>query len=178
MKIVSNTGPIIGLAKIGKLSLLTSLAEDISIPPRVYRELLGKIGSEAEAIEEATNKFIRIREIKSLELSVEIAIANLDEGEKQAIALASTYSADTLLLLDDRAGRKVAQSLGIPVTGLIGLLLLAKEKGLIENISVLLRELKYQGYWLSDQVIAVAVQLAGEATSNLKDLSGLGRNGA
>jgi len=40
---------------------------------------------------------------------------------------------------------------------------LAKEKGLIENISALLKELKYQGSWLSDQVIAVAVQLAGEA---------------
>jgi len=178
MRIVSDTGPIIGLAKISKLSLLTRLAEEIFIPPRVYRELLGKIGSEAEAIEEAINKFIRIKEIQSLELSVEIAIANLDEGEKQAIGLASTFATDTLLLLDDRAGRKVAQFLGIPVTGLIGLLLLAKEKGLVENISALLKELKYQGYWLSDQVIAVAVQLAGEATSNLEDLSGLGRNGA
>ncbi len=88
---------------------------------------MGKIGSEAEAIEEAINKFIRIKEIQSLELSVEIAIANLDEGEKQAIGLASTFSADTLLLLDDRAGRKVAQFLGIPVTGLIGLLLLSTE---------------------------------------------------
>jgi hypothetical protein len=163
MRIVSDTGPIIGLAKIGKLSLLTSLAEEIFIPPRVYRELLGKIGSEAETIEEAINKFIRIKDIKSLELSVEIGIANLDEGEKQVIGLASTFSADTLLLLDDRAGRKAAQLLYIPATGLIGLLLLAKEKGLIENVSALLRELKYQGYWLSDQVIAMTVQLAGEA---------------
>jgi hypothetical protein len=163
MRIVSNTGPIIGLAKIGKLSLLASLAEEIFIPPLVYRELWGKRGSEAEAIEEAFNRFIRIKEMKPLDLSVEMAIANLDEGEKQAIGLASTFSTDTLLLLDDRAGRKIAQLLNIPSTGLIGVLLLAKEKGLVENVGALLRELKYHGYWLSDQVIAVAMQLAGEA---------------
>jgi predicted nucleic acid-binding protein len=39
VKIISNTGPIIGLAKIDKLSLLNDLAEEILIPPLVYREL-------------------------------------------------------------------------------------------------------------------------------------------
>ena len=39
MKIISNTGPIIGLAKIDKLSLLKELAEEVLIPPLVYREL-------------------------------------------------------------------------------------------------------------------------------------------
>lgn len=51
MKIISNTSPIIGLAKIGKLDLLKSLAEEVFIPRLVYRELLGKLGNETDAIE-------------------------------------------------------------------------------------------------------------------------------
>lgn len=44
MKIVSNTGPIIGLAKINRLSILKDLADEILIPPMVHRELLAKTG--------------------------------------------------------------------------------------------------------------------------------------
>lgn len=54
MKIISNTGPIIGLAKIGRLSLLKSIAKEVLIPPMVHRELLGKVGNEAEDIEDTS----------------------------------------------------------------------------------------------------------------------------
>ena len=66
------------------------------------------------------------------------------------------------MLLDDRAGRQVAKRLNIPTTGLIGLLLLAKEKGLVENVGSLIEELRHSGYWLSDEVMAVARRLTGE----------------
>ena len=52
MKLVSNTGPIIGLAKIGRLDLLKSLAGEVLIPPFVHKELFGKLGVEAVRIEE------------------------------------------------------------------------------------------------------------------------------
>ena len=67
-----------------------------------------------------------------------------------------------MLLLDDRAGRQVAKRLNIRTTGLVGLLLLAKEKGLVENVGSLIEELRNHGYWLSDEVIEVARRLAGE----------------
>ncbi len=162
MKMVSNTSPIIGLAKIGRISLLKSMAEEVLIPPLVYRELLGKIGSESEQIDLALNDFIRITDIMPLETATENAAADLDEGEKQAIALAATVKGDVLLLLDDRAGRQVAEKLNIPTTGLIGILLLAKEKELVENVVPLIEELRDKGYWLSDEVIDVARRLAGE----------------
>jgi predicted nucleic acid-binding protein len=44
MRIVSNTGPLIGLAKIDCLSILKQIASEVCIPPMVYRELLGKEG--------------------------------------------------------------------------------------------------------------------------------------
>lgn len=63
---------------------------------------------------------------------------------------------------DDRAGRRVAQQLGFPTTGSIGVLLRLQEKGAIENVGVLLSEMRERGYWLSDKVIEVAKRLAGE----------------
>lgn len=162
MKVVSNTGPIIGLAKIGRSFLLKSMFEEVLIPPLVHRELFGKVGGESEEIERALNDFIHIADLMPLEPATEQATADLDEGEKQAIGLASTIEGHVVLLLDDRAGRQVAKRLNIRTTGLVGLLLLAKEKGLVENVGSLIEELRNNGYWLSDGVIEVARRLAGE----------------
>ena len=162
MKVVSDTGPIIGLAKIGKISLLKSIAEEVLIPPMVHRELFGKVGSETDQIDQALNNFIRIKDVMTLDPATEMALAALDEGEKQAIGLASNLENDVLLLIDDRAGREVAKKLNIPTTGLIGILLISKERGLVENVVALTEELRKNGYWFSDEVIDIAKRLAGE----------------
>ena len=59
MKIVSNTGPIIALAKVKKLALLKEIANDVLISVAVYRELFAKIGEESEVIEAAIALFYR-----------------------------------------------------------------------------------------------------------------------
>jgi len=82
MKIISNTGPIIILAKIGKLGLLKELASEVLIPLTVYRELFAKVGRESQAIDRALVDFIRVAEVTEINSEVEIAIAGLDEGEK------------------------------------------------------------------------------------------------
>jgi len=123
---------------------------------------LAKFGAESEQIEQALTDFIRVTEVREIDRAVEIAIAGLDEGEKLAIALAATFTEDIVLVLDDRAGRRVAQQLGLTTTGSIGVLLRLKEKGAIENVGVLLTDMRERGYWLSDQVIEVAKRLAGE----------------
>ena len=97
-----------------------------------------------------------------MELNLDERFTNLGEGEKQSIILASTLKKEVLLLIDDRAGRQAADSLNIPKIGLVGILLLSKKRGLIENVVLLLHELRAAGYWLSDEVIAVARKLAEE----------------
>ena len=113
MKIVSDTGPLIGLAKIDKIYLLKSIAEEVLIPPMVHRELLGKVGDDADQIDLALRDFIQIKEFGTLEQEVETALNGLGEGEKQAIGLAFNIEKDVLLLLDDRAGRKEYGSVGV-----------------------------------------------------------------
>ena len=162
MKIVADTGPIIGLAKIGQVSLLKKMATEVLIPPIVHKELYGKIGFESNQIDQALSDFLRVVDLGSLEINVDEPPANLGEGEKQSIFLAFSLKKDVLLLIDDRAGRQAADYLNIPKIGLVGILLLAKKRGLLENVGSLLQELRVAGYWLSDEVIAVARKLAEE----------------
>lgn len=162
MKIVADTGPIIGLAKIGKISLLKKLADEVLIPPIVHKELYGKIGFESNQIDRALSDFVSVAELGSLEIKEDERTANLGEGEKQCIYLAFSLKKDVLLLLDDRAARQAADKFYIPKTGLVGFLILAKSRGLIDNVGSLLSELRSAGYWLSDEIIAVARKLAGE----------------
>ena len=150
MKLLSNTGPIIGLAKIDKLSLLKELAEEVLIPPLVYRELLGKCGWESSRIDLAINSFIKVTELSDISNEIKQVISTLDGGEKQVISLGSVTSGQLILLLDDKAGRNAAKKLGLATTGLVGVLIFAKEKGLINEVSSLLEELRIQGYWLGD----------------------------
>src|SRR3972149_6070466 len=108
MKIISNTGPIIGLAKIDLLFLLNQIASEVLIPPMVHRELMGKAGPETAQIDKALRDFLKVADLKPLNPTVEKAISALDEGEKEVIGLASKTSGHILTLMDDRAGREAA----------------------------------------------------------------------
>ena len=84
----------------------------------------------------------------------------LDAGETSAIAAARDLGAG--LLIDDRAARRVAVALGIPVIGLLGVLVLAKRAGEIPQIRPLTGRLVASGYYLAERVIEEALRLAGE----------------
>jgi predicted nucleic acid-binding protein len=163
MILVCNTGPLIALAKIDRLPLLQHMGlERILIPPMVQRELWGKIGPESAAIEAALDRFIQVVTLQNIDQHLENAVVDLDNGEKEAVILAASSPAGTVLLIDDQAGRMVARSLGLSMLETAGLLLLAKQQGLVENVSGLLEEMRRQGYWLSDVLIAQMRRLAGE----------------
>ena len=162
MIIVSNTGPLIALAKIQQLGLLSRLAAEVYIPPQVRLELLARTGPETALISAALQEAIQVKAPGILDAAAETMLRRLDEGEKQAIALARSFPAPVLLLLDDRAGRTAARILGQPLAGLAGLLLLAKRQGLVTTVAPLLGTLRSLGYWVSDEVVAAVKNLAGE----------------
>ena len=162
MRVISNTGPIIALAKVDRMSLLKELFGEVFIPTTVHKELCAKSGSEWDAIENALKDYLHIEEPIPLDAAVKLVLGDLDEGERQAIGLAVTGDKEVLLLLDDRAGRQAAQKLNISITGIVGILLLAKERGLINGIAEVLECMRNNGYWLSNKIVEVAKQLAGE----------------
>jgi predicted nucleic acid-binding protein len=162
MAVVSDTGPLIALAKVDQLALLQQLFGQVLIPPMVQRELFAKYGVEFDRLNRALPDILHVASVSSVLPQVEVATLRLDPGERQAIALA--YEQSALLLIDDRLGRAAAQSLGLAVTGIIGLLLRAKELGLVAGVRPMLEDMRDRGgYWLSDRVLDKASRLAGEA---------------
>ena len=163
MIIVCNTGPLIALAKVDRLSLLQNIGtERILIPPMVQKELWSKIGPESSAIESALNHFIHVVQSERTDQRLARVTSNLDDGEKEVVLLGASLQEEVVLLLDDQAGRRIAKELGLPVLGTAGVLLLAKQQGFIETVGQLLDEIRRHGYWLSDALIEQVQRQAGE----------------
>ena len=158
--IVSDTSPLIALAKVQHLHLLRDLYQSVSIPQAVFRECLGSRKSDFAILEQAIEQFIHVENIPPLPPEVQIATSSLDIGEKQAIALA--YHHKSTLWIDERLGREVARRLQISVTGTVGIFLQAKKTGLIPLVLPLLYEIRGRGYWLSDELLDLAAKMAEE----------------
>src|ERR1700677_2609574 len=126
MLAVSNTSPISNLASIGHLDLLRSQFGDIRIPAAVATELSAHPEPAASASIKAaiSERWIRTTTVRDSEL-LNILCLQLDRGEAEAIALAVDLKAD-VILMDEQEGRAIAAQTGVSVTGVLGILLLAK----------------------------------------------------
>ena len=138
---------LIGLERIGQLDLLPSLIDPVIAPPAV----LSEFGSQPLWLQVETPTDTGM--VAALRLLV-------DPGESEAIALA--YEKRLRLIVDDRKAREAAQRLGIPVTGTLGLLLKAKQAGLITTVLPLLDALDRHHFRISQALRAEALRLAGE----------------
>lgn len=89
-------------------------------------------------------------------------VKSLDKGESEAIILAYELQAD-FLLIDERKGRRTAQEMGVKTIGLMGILIKAKNQGLLEKIAPVLEDLtQVAGFWISDKLKEEILILAGE----------------
>jgi len=157
MIIVADTSALVALAACDELSLLDQLFQEVRIPPAVFRECTVSGKPDAERLE--TYLRDKVAELDLREFV--IAVAGLGQGELEAMALYKTLHADHLLIDDDRA-RKVARHNGIEVIGSIGVLVRAKESGLISDLRPLLSAMHAAGMHYGDQLIEEALRLAGE----------------
>jgi hypothetical protein len=158
-RVVSNTTPIIALSVIGRLTLLRELYAEVLIPPAVNSEIMAGGARRAGAAELRHASWIRtvpLQDPRRADLLVD-----LDRGEAEAIALAMELDAD-LLLIDERLARRYAVRAGLTITGSLGVLLKAKERGLVSEIHPLIQELRRNKIRLSEDVVQQALRLAGE----------------
>ena len=160
MIVVSNTSPLSNLAAIGRLELLQQLYGRILIPPAVYQEIIDSGETDPATLAIQTLDWIDCHSITNQSLLQKLQI-NLDPGEAEAITLAVELKAERLII-DERRGRNEAIQLGLQVTGLLGILIAAKQQGFISLVQPLLDDLRANGFWIHDRLYTEILQLAGE----------------
>lgn len=127
-RIVMDAGPLILLAKIDALSILTALPFRYIAPPNVLRELAAGPAFGHPPVDAPWLEICELREPLSA-----YAHTALDDGEAAAIQVAMEQGI-RYICLDDRRGRRVAKALGLDVVGLLGLLTRAKRLGIIDAV--------------------------------------------
>jgi hypothetical protein len=162
MIIVSDTSPISNLLQINRLELLHVIFGEVIIPPSVEQEILALEKFQIDLAAFHSAGWIKLRQPADLK-AVNALKHDLDSGESEAIVLAQELQADWILL-DERAGTQIAESLGLKPIGLVGILIIAKEKGLISSVTLVLDELRFTaGFWISDKFLSRIRALVNEA---------------
>lgn len=147
--IISDTSCFIILSNIGELELLR----------KVYGQIITTIEIATE-FGEMLPEWIEIQNAKD-KYSQQLLEMQIDKGESSAIALALENN-DCTIILDDYKARKVAEKLGLNITGTIGVIVKAKIKGIIPSIKPLLKKIKQTDFRLSSEIKLLALSEAGE----------------
>ena len=157
--VIVNTSPLLYLFRVGQIEILRGLYEEVLAPPAVAEELVAGADAGVDVPRLTDYAWIRTPEIRGS--AVLPAITDLGRGEAEVIAL-GLERPGSLLILDDMLARRVAALNGLPVTGTVGVLLRAKQRGILPMVGPTLHRLRDVGMWLSDEVCAWLLRQAGE----------------
>ncbi|MDR2773701.1 MAG: DUF3368 domain-containing protein [Tannerella sp.] len=149
MIVIADTSCLIVLSRIEALSLLRQLYRRVVITEEISDEYGEPLPAWIEVMPVVDKKYQYLLE------------RILDKGESSAIALAVTLE-NTLLILDDLKGRKEAKRLGFKVTGTLGVLFSAKQKGLISALKPCIEQLQATGFRIAPSIVEELLVLSGE----------------
>lgn len=158
-EIICNTSPIQYLYQIGALDLLHSLAGRVIVPSAVADELLAGRAFGIDLPDVSTFDWIELRHLA--DKAVLPWNCELGPGETEVLMLALGMP-DSVVVLDDGLARSVAETIGVKLTGTLGILLDAKRAGLVPTIGPLLDRLHELGFRLAPRTRILVMQLAGE----------------
>jgi predicted nucleic acid-binding protein len=148
---------LIALARLGLLTLLPAVFRHAWLTPTVLQECEAKPDrGEGASIRAAVAEGY----LELLAPKATLPLWGIDPGETSTIALAMEKGAG--VLMDDKAGRRVANRVGISVIGTAGVLVLAKRRGRLISVGSHLQALLASGYFLGAHVVADALRAAGE----------------
>ena len=166
--VLSDASPLIGLAIVDGLTWLPELFGDVWVPPSVHREVLPGVGARGETEIAAAVKRKVIRVWRKSIPAATIVLPDLDEGETDCIRIALSKItpprgfSDTLILMDERAGRAVATENGLRVAGTAAVIGLAKKRGLITSAKARFAKLHATDFRISAVVIQTVLRDVGE----------------
>lgn len=146
-RIVSDSTCLIALERIGNVEILSALFRFIMIPPVVQREFGISV------------PWLNVMQLSDPWLAETLRMI-VDDGEAEAIALAREHNCR--IITDDRRARSAARQYGLDVVGTVGILVLAKQRGVVSSIRPLLTNLENVGFYFSTALWEEALNLAEE----------------
>lgn len=160
MTVICNATPLINFAAINRLNILKATCGQIIIPQTVFNETTGSGFPGTPFVLEAIEKgWLEICPVNTIASAIPV---ELDDGERGAISLALETGVERILL-DEREARLVAQQLGLQVVGTLGILLLAKNQQIIQQVRPLLDAMiDIAQYWVNTTLYEQVLKQAGE----------------
>ena len=156
---VVNSSPLILLARIDRLDLLTGIAKSVMVPDGVIREL--EAGADRDAAADLVRSASGLRLVGDLEVPDRVGLWDLGSGESQVLAHALS-APGTEAVIDDQAARRCAGALGVPTLGTLGLVITCRDRGLVPAARPLLEQLRNQGMYLKRAVLDAALAKVDE----------------
>jgi predicted nucleic acid-binding protein len=147
--IISDTSCLIALSNIGKLHILKDLYQEVTITNEVQNEFA-----------EPLPGWIIVKNVINRKQQA-LLEKLLDKGEASSIALA-IENQDSILIIDEMKGRKVALSYHLDIIGTIGVIVTARKKGIITDLMSVIFELIHEGFRVSDRLLKRLKEEFGE----------------
>ena len=150
LTIIPDTSCLILLNKIKELELLDKIGEKIYVTPVIHREFGKKL---PDWVLISTTNNPQYQQLMEMEL---------DKGEASAIALSMDLKDNTILILDELKGRKIADRLHLRYSGTFGLILKAKQAGLIKSVRPILEKIRSTNFRFDEKLFQAIIDQAGE----------------
>lgn len=147
--IISDTSCLIALSRIGRIDILQKVFTVVYTTEIVAKEF-----------EETLPDWISIRDINNHTRFEQLKLI-LDAGEASAIALALETD-NSILIIDEKKGRKIASDMNVIIIGTLKVLLIAKNKGVIDSVKSLIEQLQIHTFRFNKAIIEEVLRLAGE----------------
>jgi len=156
---IVNATPLISLAIINQLDLLSKIFHKVIIPSEVAKEVTQKGKQKSTELD----TWIKDKVVESKNKKwIELFSISLDKGESEVLALYHEIE-NSIVVIDEEKARKLASKQKIPHIGTLGMLLLAKKLRMVNTISPLLKELRENGIRISQELCMYILKEAGEA---------------
>jgi len=160
--VISNSSPLQYLYQADVLDLLPALFGQVCVPEAVVAELEEGRRRSVPLPPLAELSWLQVRTVRSRTLLP--LVTHLGDGEKEVLALGRELS--DALLLDDRDARRYAHALELAISGTLGVLLLAKERGILDAVRPVLDRLQALQFRLDASTRQSVLELAGEVTGS------------
>jgi len=157
-KIVINASPLILLFNNDLSFILHEIFQEVIVPKAVRKEIENSSRNDKAAQMVADTKWLNIMLVEALG---DIIRWDLGIGETEVLSYAFS-NREYIPVLDDNAAKKCAASYGIKTLGTGSVLILAKQKGLIDSVGDTLMKMRNSGMWISDYVMQLLQKKAGE----------------